>query len=436
MAGKDTTNGSVELQDGRRATLLRVRGVNTDNLSAGEKQTKVRQATGEIENTVAPEEHWWSYYSTTRSATNETLREHRKDRATNYDNDLTATQRDALQDSADWLQKQDEEEYNANERRDYIVVEADPRESSVHAPSGSLAARHKRLKHWGKSALKSKFGIGDGDNGTPPESPNTTMDTQSDFSDTTADGDASREHLDDSSTETGSGSGHTTGEDSTVNGDDTDEALTGEGIEEVLSRRATEMEKAFGAIDGLTVERAGPREHVEVLRAYWTSQPESAEPGLMDLFQRDWGSDRQTPTERMLARGGYDVNGDTVRVGDTYCRTFWISEWPLYPTSMFLDEVLTLSDVDVDVKIHATPINRHKAPDKAKDEALDVDAEGIKREEHTPLSALTIKAKREAYTRAYQALKEKNDRAWYMNGYVTVRAGSQKELNEDAKEVK
>lgn len=427
MVDEDSTTGSVELQDGRRATLLRVEGTNASNLSASKKQTKVQQATEGIENAVAPEERWWSYYSTTRPATTETLIERRKERAADHSNDLNPSQRDALEESAEWLEEQDKE-YDANERRDYIVVEADPRESAVRAPSGSLAARNKQLKHRTKSALKSKLGIGNNGEKTDSDGADTTS-TDTDSQDDSSD-------ADDGSATTDTGNTHSSMEDSSSNEDESEEVLTGKPLEDVLASRATNIKQAFGAIDGVAVERAGPREHVEVLRAYWTSLPERAEPGLMDLFKRDWGEDQQTPTERILARGGYDVDGDTVCLGNTFCRTFWISEWPLYPSEMFLDELFTMTDVDMDVKVHATPIHRDKAPGEVKEEALDVDAEGIEREEHTPLSALTVESKREAYTRAHQNVAEGNARAWYMNGYITIRADSRSQLNDDAGEVK
>lgn len=430
MVDEDSTTGSVELQDGRQATLLRVEGTNASNLSAGKKQTKVQQATEGIENAVAPEERWWSYYSTTRPATTETLIERRKERAADHSNALNPSQRDALEESAEWLEEQDGE-YDANERRDYIVVEADPRESAVRAPSGSLAARNKQLKHRAKSALKSKLGIGsDGE-----KTDSSGADTTSTDTDTNSDSD-SQDNSSDANATADNGSAHSDVENSRSREDDSEEVLTGKPLEDVLANRATNIKQAFEAIDGVAVERVGPREHVEVLRAYWTSLPERAEPGLMDLFKRDWGEDHQTPTERILARGGYDVDGDTVCLGNTYCRTFWISEWPLYPSEMFLDELFTMTDVNYDTKIHATPIHRHKAAGEVEEEALDVDAEGIEREEHTPLSALTVESKREAYTRAHQNVAEGNARAWYMNGYITIRADSRSQLDEDAEKVK
>src|SRR5699024_9889737 len=42
-------------------------------------------------------------------------------------------------------------------------------------------------------------------------------------------------------------------------------------------------------------------------------------------------AESETPAQRLLAPGIYDVTRDHVRVGDQLCRTYWISEWPDEP---------------------------------------------------------------------------------------------------------
>lgn len=365
-------DGSVKRRDGSQAALLRVNGMNTTHLSAGDIDDIIKRYTSEIEGTIAAEGRWWATYSTTRPATANTLADLREERSNDFHNDLTDEQRKLIGQSAEWLRKQDKK-YNANDWRHYIVIEATPTEAA--ADPDSIGERVGRTRNMLSSFL-------------PFISDNNQEVNEEDVSD--------------------------------------------DRVGALLTKRVNKFRGAIHGIGELDAYRAPPGEHVEVLRSYYTDQDRAKSddaPKLLNLFERKWDVDGYTPTERLLTPDEYDIEGKTITLDNAYVRTLWVDIWPMNPNQLFLDDLYTMSEVELDVKIHHTPIDDHDATDIIKDKALDVDAESIDRAKESELSALSMDSKSDAYTKAF-LLSEDGAQAWRINGYITARASTKKALDE------
>ena len=377
-------NGGVKRRDGSHAALIRVRGMNTTHLSAGEIDNLVQRYTNEIEGSIASEDRWWATYSTTRPATADTLADLRERRGEDFDNNLSDRQRELMRQSAEWLRNQDRK-HDANDWRHYIVIEATPAEAAVDP--NSIGARVGRTRDYIPSFVPF---IGNNPDEETQEEPD----------------------------------------------EDKIEAADHQ-VGALLTKRVNKIKNAIGGIGELETYRASPGEHVEVLRTYYTSQNRrktDEQPKMLNLFERKWDVDGYTPTERMLTPDEYDVDGKTIKLDGTYVRTLWVSLWPIGPNQLFLDDLYTMGEIDLDVKMHNTPINEYDAPELIKDKALDVDAESIDRAKQSQIESLTMDNKSDAYTKAY-LLSEDGAQAWRLNGYITVRASSKSTLDEFEEQV-
>ncbi len=416
-----TADGSYHRHDGSRVALLRIEGLNMDRLPMQKTEARVRQLTNGIDEELGPVNPWWGFYATTRQATSDPHALEREERATDYHTDISGEHREVLSQTAEWLREKDTT-IDANEWRYYAVVEVHPDDPEVELPSGSIAARAR--KHWNefKETVSNKTGSHSDrdqnrtDHGEeqPPE--------KSDTADNPQDTDFTAEKEEES--------------------DDT--VLIGE----VLDRRVDLVTRAIERVEGVDVERADTVEHINVLRSYWQgrgaaigtdsdgSPAHGGTDSLLQLaYQRGLDTDGVTPTERMLATGTFDVDGETVKLAGQYCRTFWIANWPVHPVAMFLDELFTFGGLDIDVRLHSKPLDQRAAADSVEEVGLDIGAETINRAKQSDFGALSVAGVDEVYENVYQQLERTNTDAWYLNGYVSVRAPTEEALEEACKSV-
>ncbi|WP_248911023.1 VirB4 family type IV secretion system protein [Halocatena marina] len=384
-------DGSYARHDGSRLALVGpIEGVNIDRRPARVMQRLSGQLTNGVDDILGPNEMWWGIYSTTRPATSDPHAIEREQRVDSLQNNLTTDQREIVEETAEWLRDQDEK-HDGNEWRHYAVVEASPSESEVLTPENSIIARIEEIREQIISLFDREAG---------------SNDTQSN-PDSEADTDAGGEPLDD-----------------------------------VLARRVDSVKQAIGRVEDVELTRADSAEHIEVLRAFWTNRGTTigdagdgspafggTDSLLEQAFKRDLDGDGVTPTERMLSDGHFDVDKDTVEMAGTFCRTFWISNWPVRPGPMFLENLYTYSGIDIDVRIHAEPINRSAAVNAIEDKGIDIGAETINRAEESSFGALSIGSAEDAYQSAYHQLHATSVNAWYLNGYVSVRAGDRETLD-------
>jgi hypothetical protein len=381
-------DGSYKRHDGSRLALVGpIEGVNADRRPAQVMQQLSKQLTNGVDEQLAPKDLWWGIYSTTRPATSDPHAVEREQRADNPQNDLTAEQREIVEDTAEWLRDQDEN-YDGSEWRHYAVVEARPSEADVAVPDDSLLDRVHDLRDRILGATGVREASADDD--TAPS--------------TDADGDP---------------------------------------LDAVLARRVETVTQAIGRVEDVELTRADASEHIEVLRTYWTNRgTATGDAGdgspvfggtdslLQQAFTRDLDGEGVTPTERMLAAGQFDVDGDTVALAGQYCRTFWISPWPIRPGPMFLESLYTASGIDLDVRIHARPVADSTATKTIEDEGIDIGAETINRAEQSSFGALSVGSAEDAYKDAYHQLHNTAVSPWELNGYITVRANDRSTLDD------
>ena len=188
------------------------------------------------------EGRWWATCSTTRPAKADTLADLRERRGEDFDNKLSDRQRELMRQSAEWLRNQDRK-HDANDWRHYIVIEATPKEAA--ADPNSIGARVNRTSNYLPSFLPF---VGDDDQQDENED-----------------------------------------EDEEV-----DEDVADHRVGALLTKRVGKIERALDGIGELDASRAGPGEHIEVLRSYYTSQDRrksDEEPKMLNLFERKWDID-------------------------------------------------------------------------------------------------------------------------------------------------
>lgn len=415
------SKGGVRRHDGSRVALLGpIDGTNTDRLLASTTNGLAKSLTNGVDEELAPMDQWWGFYSTTRPATSDPHAVDREQRAKDYQNELNPDQREIVEDTAEWLRNRDSEK-NANDWKDYAVVEVHPEDPEVSVPNNSIGERVSNTKdtarqHLGNCA-RALASLSASVRGS---------DHEDDESDAVPEADS--DNL---------GPAHA---------DESNEETEGKPIEQVLDERVRLIKQAISRPDKVEVERADAAEHIEVLRSFWTDKGTeighagdgSAVNGgtgslLRRAFKRELGTDGTTPSERLLKPDHFDVDGNTVELGGNYTRTFWISEWPIRPAAMFLDDLYTYGGIDLDVRVHATPLDRYAAADSIETEGLDIGAEQHERASESDFGTLSVGSAREAYEDAYDQLYNTNASAWYLNGYVTVRAGTKGRLKDACK---
>lgn len=396
-------DGSYVRHDGSRSVLLCAEGINMDRLPMRTTEKRARQLTDGIDEELGPANPWWGFYATTRRATSDPHAMEREERAEDHHADISSDHREIVGETAEWLRDKDAE-FDANDWRYYAWVDVHPDDPGVALPDESIGARLQR----GSDRLR-----------------DTLPDVSLPFIGPSNSGDA---------------------EPTTDEGADTEEHTAP--IEDVLDRRVNLVTRAIERVEGASVERADAAEHINVLRSFWTGRgaavgiaPDGSHAHggtdalLQAASQRDLDGAGTTPTERMLADGIFDVDGETVRLGDQYCRTYWIAGWPVRPGSLFLDELWTMGGIDIDVKMHAEPLDRYDAADEIEEMGLDIGAEHISRSEESDFGGLSVEGVEDVYKSVYSQLHHTNVDPWYLNAYISIRAPTEEALTEACDEL-
>lgn len=210
----------------------------------------------------------------------------------------------------------------------------------------------------------------------------------------------------------------------------------GRTVEELLEERVKAVEDAFAGVENADTVRVDTEEHVREAASYWRPG-EEYDDELLDAFENE-SAEGYTAAERLLAPGHFDVDGDVVELGEgTVARTFWFEELPLNPDSLLHSALYTKQNVDISVKSYHTPRDRGELKDELEqiypyvaDEANDIQNDG------RSLKSITASTPRKAVINAYAMLDAKLTEAWDYSGFVTIRAGSRKELEQATRRVK
>ncbi|MFD1588224.1 VirB4 family type IV secretion system protein [Halorientalis brevis] len=144
-----------------------------------------------------------------------------------------------------------------------------------------------------------------------------------------------------------------------------------------------------------------------------------------DLYERH----QSVGLQDRLAPESYDIDTGFVRVGDQFCKTFWLASWPANPESMLLQDLYTIQGVDVDVNIKCRPRDRASTIHELEHLIAEIDAEAVEREAETDVSSVALTDDLDTYMTMYKLLQQSNTQPWDINAYVTVRVGNEAALD-------
>jgi hypothetical protein len=395
-------DGVVVCRDGRRAVALRILGTNADQLDALTKSLKASQLGTGVNSDL--KNQWVAFLSTSRDASTEAVAERLEDRVldddqmslslsiddrretttteTGRDGSLTALQQVTLLEESEWLAQEDER-WDANDWRDYIEVQVFPHEYDI----------------------------------------------------TAAERDAEETRLSEGLRELGNIIDRVSASGFEAFSDDRGAQRT---PDDVLDKRIDRVVEAVNSVDGIECVRPTPAEATDLVLEHWTGGGHVTDDDLETLVdpERTPLQDGHTHVERLCSPDGYDVRGPTVRVDDTYARTYWISDWPMVPESMFLRDLHTLEAVDLSVRLIGQPEDKQTLIDTLEVNLAEAKGEELRRDEEMDVSSLTILDDIDAYEQAYHCLEQTNAQPWRLSGYVTVRAETLPALREDCETVK
>lgn len=361
-------DGTAKMTDGRRVGLIGIEGMNTAQMTAGERDSIVRALTSGIDERI--KNLSFSIYATSGDFDAEGIVDPytarvegtdkwrgqplaRTERATRYVRELLA-------DVADWFVETDSPTWSANNWEYYVTV-------SVHQYEVSSAAT---------TSDSSRF-----------------------------------ERLVSS----------VTGADNT-----TDETAFEPEMQAKLDERMSTIENALTSVDSAEIERASVLDHTRLLLRYWSGEPSLS---LGDETRQAMADDDnrvgvgETPTERLLSPGEFDTANGRVVVGDELCKTFCVMDWPVNPNPMFLRQLFTMQKANVDVRIHVSPENKQKVIQDLEVMHADVESEQRERVQNTDASKIQIETDKGAVKYMYSMLHNTTAQPWSVSMYVTVRVG-------------
>lgn len=136
------------------------------------------------------------------------------------------------------------------------------------------------------------------------------------------------------------------------------------------------------------------------------------------------------PIEDILSTE-YDAPGDGVgKVGDQLTKTFWVASTPKRPDSLFLQDLFTLTGIDIDVTTHVTARDKDYTIDYLEHELASIDAEVVEREEEgSDMSSRAASDDSGAYVDMWRTLRNQNTQPWELSMYITVRVGERRTLD-------
>lgn len=209
-----------------------------------------------------------------------------------------------------------------------------------------------------------------------------------------------------------------------------------EHLHEELNNRLTTLSRAFQGIDDVSVSRIDAEEHADLLLHYWTGEEHTDEfgPELLESFAEEPTDGKvTTPAERMIAPGVFEATRSHVEVGDQFTKTYWISEWPVEPDSLFLKEVFTMTGVDVDVRLHVGAEDKESVISELGHQIADIRSEGMEREENSNIEAMDVHRDQDAYVKMRELLKTTTSQPWQLTAFVTIRADTEDAIDKAAR---
>lgn len=408
-------DGTAEMDDGRLVGLVRLEGRNTYKMSESDRGQLTYQLARAVDEEIR--DFGFRFHSTTRRPDPSNLMETYEDRALD---DLTDEDekygKELLLDLADWYSSVDEESWDSRDWHHYIAVDVSPAD----------VKRDLERSDVGSSGLLSWLSPFSGGSKTEDRRRRRLM----------------QQELDD--------------------------------------RLSTIESNVVSPVEGIDGERVTPDEHACLLLSFWTGEEYSLDDELHHAFKRthtgpsvwphenkfknpdvaeepDWkddeignkavkdringsreparaaadgGTDVQSGGTQAFSPGHFDAHRGYVEVGDQYCKTYWIAEWPVAPESLFLENLFTMRGIDLHTTFHFEPEPKRETIEELANDRAAIGAEESERHEEGDITAADIETDSDAYHMYYEMLRSSSSQSWRANGYITVRAGSLKALED------
>ena len=447
-------DGTARMTDGRVVGLADISGRATDRMTGFDANEIVNQLGGQFDETI--KNFGFRFYTTTLHTSDAdalTKSYHEAARSERLEGGVWTYVRAICRSLAQWRSTTDDPAWDAPERRHYIVVEATA-DDARSLPSPSIRARlnpfrssedvtERQRRRAAKRELLSRLSKVEGaisnveglsaERISPDEHAQVLLDYwtgENHAPDDELEHAFRREHT-----------GPTVWPPArTQSTPDSDIPLPRDERED-----ATDMaQSAPGDQEGETLRAPGNRTARERLFGLFDGVASSDEANGAD--STGLSSEGETPAQRLLAPGIYDVTRDYVRVGDQLCRTYWISEWPDEPDSLYWKPIYTLFGaeldggdlnpetdipVDLDVSIHVEPEDRDAVMKELSKQWGSIGAEGVQRSEGGgDVTAIGVDADQDIYTQMYELLRTTNVQPWRVSAYVTVRAGQKQAIEQ------
>ncbi|SFS09991.1 hypothetical protein SAMN05216559_3636 [Halomicrobium zhouii] len=195
-------------------------------------------------------------------------------------------------------------------------------------------------------------------------------------------------------------------------------------LEGELRQRIDQVVNGLAGIDGLDAERVAAEEQADLLARFWTDREITDD--LRDSLDREESRDNAavTPAEQAFRPSHLDEHQGFVELNGEYVRTFWIASWPVEPQGLFLQNLVSLRGVDVDLCIHVRSEDKKRKITQLEHQIADIQSEGMERERNADVSAVDVDRDVDAHITYRELLQETPTQPWQISGYVTVRADS------------
>ena len=123
-----------------------------------------------------------------------------------------------------------------------------------------------------------------------------------------------------------------------------------------------------------------------------------------------------------------DVGEGYIQIGEQYCKTFWIEEFPIHPESVCFEELFTTPGVNADVCLHIEPEHKRSVQQEIGNDQRYLAGESAMRANQGDERAAGLQSEKGIYDQFADELQGSTE-SWRLNGYVTVRVGPKKVID-------